>query len=220
MNVLVVAAHPDDEILGCGGVINKFKKQGVDSSVLILTDGSSGRYLKNAKQALKKNALAANKIIGTRKVFFEDFPNQRLDVVSLTRIIKTIEKYINNLNIDCLFTHHAGDLNKDHRIVYEASVTAARPIPGQKIKAVYTYNVASSTEWNRYEKDDIFIPNFFVDISREIGEKIRAMACYKSECKPYPHPRSLKGLRAHAKYYGVSLGLEYCEPFKLIRAII
>lgn len=220
MTVLVVAAHPDDEILGCGGVINKFKKQGVDSYVLILTDGALGRYSKNKKLALKKYALAANKIIGTRRVFFGNFPNQMLDMVCLTKVAKVIEKHIDTLNIDCLFTHHAGDLNKDHRIVYEASVIAARPIPKQRVKVLYTYSVPSSTEWNEYEKDDIFIPNVFVDISQEIGEKIRAMRCYKSECKSYPHPRSLKGIRAYAKYHGLALGLEYCEPFKLIRTLM
>lgn len=220
MTVLVVAAHPDDEILGCGGLINKYKKQGIDSYVLILTDGILGRYSENSKKLLKKDALVANKLIGTHKVFFKDFPNQMLDVVPLTKIVKVIEKHINDLNIDCLFTHHAGDLNKDHRIVYEAAITAARPIPKQKIKALYTYSVPSSTEWNKYEKNDIFMPNCFVDISREIEKKIKAMECYKSECKLYPHPRSLKGLRAYAKYYGLSVGLEYCEPFKLIRTII
>jgi len=123
------------------------------------------------------------------------------------------------LNIDCVFTHHFGDLNKDHRLVYEATITASRPLAGQKIKKIYTYYVPSSTEWNSIEKKDIFIPNFFLDIKQEMDLKIKAMKCYKSEYKRYPHPRSPKALKAYAHYWGLSIGIEYAEPFVLIREI-
>ncbi|MDD5120702.1 MAG: PIG-L family deacetylase [Candidatus Omnitrophica bacterium] len=217
MSVLIVAAHPDDEILGCGGFISKMQKRGVNCFSLILTDGATGRYKPAKKKALAKYALAANKVIGASNVFFEDFPNQKLDEVSITSIIKAIERYIKRLGVDCVFTHHGRDLNIDHRIIYDATITACRPLPGQQVKTLYTYMVASSTEWNRYEKDDIFVPNVFLDISEEIETKIRAMKCYKTECRLYPHPRSSKAIRAYAHYQGLTVGLEYAESFRLIR---
>jgi len=216
---LIIAAHPDDEILGCGGIIRKKAKAGVDSYVLILTDGSSKRYSHSQKVTLKNNALSANETIGTKKVFFENLPNQGLDTIPLLQIIRVIEHHIDNLNIDTIFTHHGGDLNKDHRIVYEATITAARPLPEQKIKHIYTYNVASSTEWNSFGPKDIFIPNYFMDIENEIEDKIDAMKCYKSECRKYPHPRSPESLRCHAGYWGLMAGMKCAEPFHLIRAI-
>lgn len=219
MRNLIIAAHPDDEILGCAGLINKLKKQGIDSYVLILTDGAAGRYPKRMASVLKAQARKANEAIGTKKVFFEDFPNQELETIALTRIIKKIEECIVKLKIGCLFTHHSGDLNKDHRIVYEASVTAARPFSGQTVKRVYSYNVASSTEWNAFKADDIFIPNFFIDIRDEIKQKIRSMSYYRAECRTYPHPRSSKALMAYAHYWGLRVGIEYAEAFKLLREL-
>lgn len=219
MKCLIIAAHPDDEILGCGGTICKLAKNGIESFVLILTDGAGGRYKISMKEALKKCAINANKIAGTKKVFFENFPNQRLDTVALSKIIKVIEKYIKALKVENIFTHHAGDLNKDHRIVYEATITAARPFVGQIVKRTYAYNVPSSTEWNCLESDDVFIPNVFIDIKGEIETKIKAVRCYTSECRPYPFPRSPKAVRAHSNYWGLSAGMKYAEPFKLIRDI-
>ncbi|MFA5339121.1 MAG: PIG-L deacetylase family protein [Candidatus Omnitrophota bacterium] len=219
MKNLIIAAHPDDEILGCGGLIAKQKKCGIDSYVVILTDGAKGRYSPRQAAALRKNALEANKKVGTKKVFFEDFPNQKLDAIALSGIIGCIEKYISRLDADSLYTHHAADLNKDHRIAYEASITAARPIPGQKIKRLFTYNVASATEWNSMEKEDLFIPNIFLDIAGEIGVKTAAMSRYESEARPYPHPRSPEAIKAYANYWGISAGIKYAEPFRLIREV-
>lgn len=219
MKNLIIAAHPDDEILGCGGMICKSAKNGIESFVLILTDGTGGRYKKSMKEVLKKCAINANKIAGTKKVFFEAFPNQELDTIALSKIIKVIEKYIKDLRVENVFTHHAGDLNKDHRIVYEATITATRPVIGQVVKRAYTYNVPSSTEWNHLENEGIFVPNVFIDIKEEIKTKIEAVKSYISECRPYPFPRSPEAIRVHLNYWGLLAGMEYAEPFKLIRDI-
>jgi LmbE family N-acetylglucosaminyl deacetylase len=216
---LIIAAHPDDEILGCGGAINKFKKNGTDSFVLILTDGGKGRYSKRLTLRLRKDAVKANVIVGTKELFFANLPNQQLDAIPITKIIEVIERYIEKLDINCIFTHHCGDLNKDHRLAYEATVTAARPLPGQKVKEIYTYFVASSTEWNYLRKSDIFLPNYFLDIKNEINTKLQAFKCYHREIRKYPHPRSIEALKCFSQFWGICAGLEYAEPFRLIRRI-
>lgn len=215
---LIIAAHPDDEILGCGGMIKKLSKK-EDFFVLILSSGAETRYEKAMENTLKNNAVEANRIIGTKKIFFENLPNQQMDIIPILEITKLIEKYINKLQITRVFTHHIGDLNKDHQLIAEATFTATRPIVGQLVKELYSYNVPSSTEWNCIEGEKNFIPNTFIDIKDELKYKIKAMKCYKSECRKYPHPRSPKALKAHSNYWGLVTGLEYAEPFKLIRKV-
>lgn len=216
---LIIAAHPDDEILGCGGMIRKSKTGGSEVYVLLLTDGAMDRYTKQKSAILKKNAFEANRFIGTKKVYFEKFPNQKLDTVSLTQIIRSIEKYIDMLKPEAIFTHHQGDLNNDHRIVCAATLTATRPFPGQVVKKVYSYFVASSTEWNFSDAKDLFIPNTFIDINREIREKVAAMKHYATEIRPYPHPRSTESIKTYASYWGMVAGLGCAEPYQLIRDI-
>ncbi len=219
MKHLIIAAHPDDEILGCGGIINKLKKKGLDSYVLILTGGAETRYAKDMELVLKNNAYEANKLVGTKEVFFEELPNQQLDTIPLLKIIQAIEKYIAEIKPEIVFTHHGGDLNKDHRLVYEATITAVRPIVGQMVKRIYSYYVPSSTEWNFIEGDKVFVPNVYIDIKEEVDTKIQAMRCYACECRPYPHPRSPEAIKAYAQYWGITVGIEYSEPFKLIRGV-
>jgi len=219
MKHLIIAAHPDDEILGCGGIINKLKKKGLDSYVLILTGGAETRYAKDMELVLKNNTYEANKLVGTKEVFFEELPNQQLDTIPLLKIIQAIEKYIVEIKPEIVFTHHGGDLNKDHRLVSEATITAVRPIVGQMVKRIYSYYVPSSTEWNFTEGDKVFVPNVYIDIKEEVDTKMQAMKCYVSECRPYPHPRSSEAIKAYAQYWGITVGMEYAEPLKLIRDI-
>lgn len=218
MTNLIIAAHPDDEVLGCGGIIKKFSDK-EDFFVLILTAGADGRYEKSMEQTLIDNAKEANKILGTKDVFFENLPNQKLDNIPIIEVTQIIEKYINKLKPDRVFTHHIGDLNKDHQIIAEASFTATRPIVGQIVKEVYSYNVPSSTEWNFIEGERVFIPNIFINIENEIEAKIEAMKCYKSECRDYPHPRNPKSIKVHSNYWGLTTGFEFAEPFKMVRKI-
>jgi len=215
---LIIAAHPDDEVLGCAGLIKKYSKK-EDFYVVVLSGGADNRYEKSMEDVLKQNALKANKILGTKEVFFENLPNQKMDNISILEIIKIIEEYIDKLKPNRVFTHHIGDLNKDHQVVAKATFTATRPIVGQIVKEVYSYNVPSSTEWNFIEGEKIFIPNIFIDIKNELDFKIEAMKCYTSECREYPHPRSPKSLKSHSNYWGLVCGFEYAEPFKLIRKL-
>jgi LmbE family N-acetylglucosaminyl deacetylase len=216
--ILVIAAHPDDEILGCGGTISKISNE-FDISVLILSLGAQGRYPDSMETTLRENAEEANRIVGTKALIVENFPNQEMDNIPLTRIIENIEKHIEEQRSTIVFTHHSGDLNKDHRIVYEATMTAVRPIAGQNIKKVYCYNVPSSTEWNSVTGEHLFVPNTYIDIKETLQTKIEALKEYRSECRPYPHPRSSESIKAHAHYWGLTVGYEYAEPFHLVRNI-
>ncbi len=216
--ILVIAAHPDDEVLGCGGLIRLLANRGCECSVLILTGGSDTRYPKEMEDVLRNNAKEANEILGTTKLFFEYLPNQQLDAIPLTTVIQTIEKYTLDIKPDALFTHHGGDLNKDHKVVYEASATAARPAPEQSIKQLFTYYVASSTDWNAVIGERTFIPNTFIDIEEVFEAKQKAMIAYSSECRAWPHPRSPEALEAYARFWGLSSGMICAEPYQLLRS--
>jgi LmbE family N-acetylglucosaminyl deacetylase len=216
MNNLIVAAHPDDEILGCGGVIGRFHSQ-EDFHVLILTDGAAGRYDEVMSRELRDQALAANRMVGTRSVHFENLPNQGLDHIALSEVIAVIERHLHRIRPTRLFIHSHSDLNKDHRIAFEAAVTAVRPLAGQVVRQVYTYFVASSSEWDR--TDQPFVPNTFVDVAGSLDLKCRAMSCYTIECRPYPHPRSCEAVAAYAGYWGLTAGFRFAEPFRLIQQL-
>jgi len=218
MKNLIIAAHPDDEVLGCGGIIKKYSNE-EDFFVVVLSGGADTRYDKSMENTLKENAIQANNILGTKELFFEDLPNQKMDNIPILEVTQLIEKYIRELKPNRIFTHHIGDLNKDHQIVAEATFTATRPIVGHIIKEVYSYNIPSSTEWNCIEGEKVFIPNVFIDVKEELNVKLKAMKSYKSECREYPHPRSLKSLTSYANYWGLVSGFEYAEPFKLIRKL-
>lgn len=224
--ILIIAAHPDDEVLGCGGTIAKLKKEGNQVFCLILGKGKSSRYskedaknlkLKKEQSVLEAEAQKAAKILGISKLFFEDFPDQQYDAIPLINIIKSIEKIKNQIKPDIVFTHHAGDLNLDHQITCRAVLTACRPLKGEAVKEIYSFEVPSSTEWGLPKKKDYFAPNFFVDISETLPQKIKAMSFYKSELKKYPHPRSLKAIKIIAQRWGTVVGKNFVEAFELIR---
>ena len=221
--VLVVAAHPDDEVLGCGGAIAKLA-EGYDIYTLILGEGITSREIsdeekKEELKELKKQSDEANKILGVKKVFFEKFPDNKFDTVPLLDIIKRIEGYISKIKPGIIYTHHYGDLNVDHRITFNAVLTACRPQKNSIVKRIYTFEVLSSTEWNNQTRGNIFIPNTYIGISRTIDKKLEAMKCYESEIRNYPHPRSLEGIKILAQKRGLEVGLKFAEAFCLIREI-
>lgn len=219
MNILIIASHPDDEVLGCGGAIIKHVKNGDKVYVLILTDGAIGRYKKSMVATLKEHALKCSEALGVSRVIFKNLPNQSLDTLPITKVIQDIEEVLRMVKADIIYTHDKGDLNRDHRIAYEAALVAARPIPGGRIKRLLTYFVPSSSEYNDVDAENIFLPNIFVDIGPEMEKKLKAYSCYKTEIKPYPHPRSIEAMKVYAQAWGVRVGMEYAEPFRLIRAI-
>ncbi len=226
--ILVVAAHPDDEVLGCGGTIALLKKQGYTAYTLILGEGKTSRPQYHAKKSpnkisslndLKKEALKANTILGVKTVYFADLPDNKFDTVSLLSVAQIIEKYKEKLKPEIIFTHHFGDLNIDHQITYQAVLTATRPMAKECVKDIFSFEVPSSTEWNLGNRAKSFQPNVFFDISSTIAIKIKAMAAYHSELKNYPHPRSLQHIKELAKVNGTKVGLNYSENFHLIRSI-
>lgn len=218
MTVLVIAAHPDDEALGCGGAMARHSAQGEDVHVLFLADGVSSREGGGDADARAAAAREAAKVLGAKPPRFAGMPDNKLDTVPLLDVIKAVEAALADVAPDVVYTHHGGDLNVDHRIAQQATLTACRPLAGCPVRAIYAFEVPSSTEWN----DDAqpFIPNRFVDISATLDAKMKALACYSDEMRPFPHPRSVEAIEALAKWRGATAGLEAAEAFHVIRRVV
>ena len=221
MNVLVVAAHPDDELLGCGGSLIKLSRKKCKIFALFFTDGVSSRERNNNKEAIsrKKDSLKSLKIVGVQNTKFLSYPDNALDKVPLIKITREIENVIKKFKPDTIFTHSNVDLNIDHEIISRAVVTATRPKPNFCVKNILLFETLSSTEWNFNLKKKSFNPNFFIDITKTIDTKVKAARAYKSEINSWPHPRSIKGIKNLAKYRGQSVGLKYAEAFYLLRQV-
>jgi len=224
--VLVVVAHPDDELLGLGGTLQKLKFQ-FDCSirVVILGEGITSRENdidQNLKklEIHKKNIEEAKKILGYDQLKLFDLPDNKFDTVPLLSIIKIIESEKNYFNPDIIFTHHLGDVNIDHQITFKSVNTAFRPQPNEKFKAILTFETPSGTEWIASNDNRKFNPNIFVELNeKQMENKINAMECYLFEKREYPHPRSPEALKVRAKMWGIANGVKYAEPFQLIRMI-
>ena len=219
--ILVVAAHPDDEIIGAGGTVARFTKEGHEAYVLILGEGVTSRFEKkqNTKKLLdnlRQQARKANKIIGVKEVYFCSFPDNSFDSVPLLKIVKSIEIIKNKIRPSIVFTHFREDLNIDHQITYKAVLAAFRPLPRCGTRKIYSFEILSSTEWAYPIK---FSPNVFFDISETLDLKIRAMKQYAGELREFPHPRSIEGIKLNAKVWGMKAGLKYAEAFELVRMI-
>ena len=224
--VLVVAAHPDDEILGCGGTIIKHCKNGDEVRILIMAEGLTSRGMhrdvvgnSDALEELHSNSHKAAQIMGASEVNILSFPDNRMDSVDLLDVVKQIELVIDEFKPDIVYTHHAGDVNIDHRITHEAVVTACRPLPGQCVKILLFFETVSSTEWQMATADRIFLPNMYVDISAYLDKKIEALHYYDSEMREYPHSRSYEALRILAKQRGFTVGTQAAEAFMVGRII-
>ena len=223
--VLVVVAHPDDEILGMGGTIAKYVAQGDEIGLLIITDGSTSQYkespiLSQIIEDKRHETLTAANILGISKVYYGGLPDMQLDMVAHTDINKSIENVVQEFNPDILYTHFEGDVNKDHQCVYQSVLVACRPVPGQKIREVYSFSVPSSTEWNMQNPNNTFFPNVFVDIEGEYAKKkYKAMEAYVTELRDYPHPRSIDTLIILDKAVGLQVGLKCAESFICHRVI-
>ena len=224
-DILIVAAHPDDEVLGCGGTIVKYVDAGSRAYPLILGEGIASRHKnremvdKKGLSDLKAQAEEASHTMGVKKVFFSDFPDNNFDSIPILKIIKEIERIKNIIKPDIIYTHHYGDLNIDHRITYKAVLTACRPLKDETVKEIYAFEVPSSTDWSGPDKEGYFVPDRFLDVSGTIDRKIEALKRYKNEIRPYPHPRSVKGIKFLAAKRGLEAGLKFAEAFETIRKI-
>lgn len=218
--ILVVAAHPDDEVLGAGGTILKHAKKGDAVYLLILGDGVTSRG--SSKAEIKKRqgqAERAAKILGIKKVFLETLPDNKFDSVPLLEIVKKVEKTVQAIKPNIVYTHFSDDLNIDHRLTCRAVLTACRPQPNFFVKKIMAFEVLSSTEWQEKKKKSLFCPTHYNDISEVIDEKIKALEVYQDELRAYPHPRSKQGVKILARYRGLEVGYKYAEAFEIIRTL-
>ena len=225
-NILVVVAHPDDEVLGCGASIAKWAKYGASVNILIMAEGETSRDLSRNVDSkvselslLKKSAHKAGEILGVSSVNLLGFPDNRMDSLDRLDVIKEVEKEINRVQPDTVITHHSGDVNIDHRIVHEAVVTACRPKPYQPVKRLLSCEIQSSTEWQTPGSNHIFQPNWYEDVTKTIGLKIEALKAYQTEVREWPHPRSLKNVENIDRWSGSSVGFDAAEAFMLLREL-
>jgi len=223
MSILIIAAHPDDEVLGCGGTIARLTKEAKDVYIAILGEGATSRYDKRGQanlhevEALRKSSKLIAEFLGAKELFVYDLPDNRFDTVPLLDIVKIIESLIDRLKPSTIFTHHGGDLNIDHVITHRATITATRPIAAHCVKRIYAYEVASSTDWAFGQFDREFHANVFFDIGETYENKIAAMEMYETEKRHFPHPRSPEALKVLAKKWGAVAGVQAAEAFELIR---
>ncbi len=220
--ILVVAAHPDDEVLGCGGTIARHADEGDEVQVLFLTDGVGARGISSsgpACQARKSAAHAAAATLGIGEVQFLGLPDNRLDSVNLLDVVKPIEHIVQEFRPSVIYTHHGGDLNVDHRISHEAVLTACRPQPGASVSRILFFETPSSTEWADPSIGPAFRPTCFVGIAEQMSRKTAALRLYEEEMRPFPHARSLEAIEALARTRGCAAGLPAAEAFVILREI-
>ncbi|TWT87097.1 1D-myo-inositol 2-acetamido-2-deoxy-alpha-D-glucopyranoside deacetylase [Pseudobythopirellula maris] len=218
MNTLIVAAHPDDEVLGVGGTIPLIRRSGGKVSVLIVTDGSSAQYESDREILVRKQGQAAeaNRLLGVEELIHWDFPDMKLDTVPHIDLNRAFERLFADNKYDSVFVQSVGDINLDHRLINHSVMVAARPTPGQPVRALLSYFVNSSSEWGARAPHTTFCPNYYIDIGETIETKLQAMAAYADELRDAPHPRSLEAIRQRAAVMGQEVGYHYAEAFHLI----
>ena len=218
--VAAIFAHPDDEVLACGGMLTKHASQGDDVAILILATGltSRGEASSNELEALKKDSRNAAKAMGIDSVSFGDFPDNAMDGIPLLDVIKVVETFLANHPATVIYTHHMGDMNIDHQVTARAVLTAARPLPGAGDLTILAGEINSSTEYAPPPMAP-FTPTEYYDISDTLEVKINAMAAYKGELREWPHPRSLKALEHQARNRGAQAGMDAAEAFMTLRRI-
>jgi LmbE family N-acetylglucosaminyl deacetylase len=225
MKTLVIAAHPDDEVLGCGGTIAKLAKEGSEVHIAILGEGITSRFPEREQasrediEQLHQHAREAGEMLGAKQVHLIGLPDNRFDTLPLLKVVKIVEELIDKIRPVQVYTHHPGDLNVDHGVVHRAVLTATRPVEGHPVRDLYAFEVPSSTEWAFHQLEPRFRPNVFINIADTLDQKIKAMVHYEGEARAFPHPRSSEALRATAQRWGSVVGYEAAEAFELIRSL-
>ena len=221
--ILVVAAHPDDEVLAMGGLLSLAKKNKLPVSVLFLGEGVSARFAKTqfssaelyeAHEIRMEGAKKALKFLGVENIKYGKHLCCRFDGVENLDLVKSIESKIDEFKPTQIYTHNPIEVNIDHRLTYQAVETAVRPKPGLSVKKIYSFEIPCSGNWTF---DGSFKPNTYVNIESVWEEKLFAWRCYEGEERPFPFPRSDKGLEVLANYRGMQSGIRLAEAFKLLR---
>jgi LmbE family N-acetylglucosaminyl deacetylase len=223
--VLVVAAHPDDEVLGAGGTIARHAAAGDPVVMLLLGEGVTSRHPTRESapagevDALRGRARAAGAALGVKDIRFEALPDNRFDRLDLLDVVKRVEAVVADVRPRVVYTHHPGDLNVDHQVAFRATLTATRPLPGGPVAELLAFEVLSSTEWAFGRTGPVFAPTLFVDVTATLDAKLQALGCYGDEIRPAPHARSLEAVRAAAVRWGATAGLAAAEAFEIVRVI-
>ena len=218
--VLVLAAHPDDEVLGMGGTIALHAvERGDEVRIVCVTDGSSTQYPGDHEIRARKEdeASAAAAELGVADYVHLELPDMRLDTLPHVEVNRIVEQHVDDFRPEVVYTVHP-DVNRDHRALFDSVAVATRPVPGQPVRRLLTYAPTSSTEWTPAGVN-WFVPNWFVDVTSTLERKLASFARYETEARPYPHPRSDRAIRAAAAFYGASCGCEAAEPFVLVRGL-
>lgn len=219
--ILAVVAHPDDEVLGLGATLARHVDSGDRVGVIYLTDGVGSRGHQAEMVARRSEARErAAAILGVETVWQGNYADNQLDALPRLQLIQAIEPYITAFTPDCLYTHHPGDLNVDHRRCAEAVLTACRPVPAASVTSLRCFSTRSATEWSVPALTVPFEPNFFVDVTDTWARKILAIEAYAEEMRPYPHSRSMEALDAESRYWGAQVGVDRAEAFVQVRQIL
>lgn len=216
--VLVVAAHPDDEVLGVGGTVARHVDAGDEVHALVLADGATSRYGSGMDDVLAEAARTCGRVLGVASVRVRALPDQRLDALPLLDVVREIEPLVDELRPRVVYTHFPGDVNADHGVVSRAAWTACRPYVLPRLACFAVFETPSSTEWG-WPTGDGFRPTTFVDVTDVLDRKVAAMEEYRCELRPYPHPRSARALRERAAYWGSTVGRHAAEPLQVLRAV-
>jgi LmbE family N-acetylglucosaminyl deacetylase len=217
--ILVIAPHPDDEVLGCGGTIKKLSFGNNTIWVLVVSRGKPELYSDDRIRNVRNEALNAHKILGVAETRFFDFPAPELDLISISELSSAISSVILEMQADTIFLPHGGDIHHDHKAVFNAGLVSARPVKNSPVKRIYCYETLSETEWAAPNSQDVFIPTYFVNVSDVFPFKIEAMKCFKTQLRDFPNTRSLKTIEALANFRGSTVGFTHAEAFMTVRII-
>lgn len=215
--ILVVAAHPDDEALGCGGTMARHAERGDSVHVLFLADGVSSRGSETGLERRSEAAWKSADVLGAHPPLSLGMPDNKMDTLSLLEVVQEIETVLKEVRPTIVYTHHGGDLNVDHQVTYRAVLTACRPLPDCELQGLFTFETMSSTEWGAMLQSEHFNPVYFVDINLTLSKKISALQCYYEEMRPFPHARSYEVITSLARLRGGQNGLAAAEAFGVVR---
>ena len=218
--VLLIAAHADDEALGCSGTVARHVEEGDVVHLVLMADGVHSR--KEASKEDLTQRIAASKraqsILGVSSARSLDLPDNKMDSVPLLEIVQRLEPIIDETQPSVIYTHHHGDLNIDHRLTHAAVMTACRPLPDLSVREIYGFEILSSTEW-AIQKTSPFLPDYFVDITQHLRKKLDALDAYAEEMRQPPHSRSITHAEVLAHHRGYSIGVDAAEAFEVYRII-